>query len=270
MTGSQEHDYYDKTPAAARRYDALLAGQTDDVAFYVDEARAADGPILEVGCGTGRIAQPIAAAGIDVVGLDRSPHMLAIAAAKRARAPADVRRRLGLVRADMRAYAFRRPFARVFLPFRVFQAMISVDDQMAALARTRAALAPDGRLVFNVFDPRIDILAEAADGGPSEVQDSGRSYEDGGDVVRERFAARYDLPRQVLDLTFLYERLGPGGRVVERVFEPLRLRYFFRFEIEHLLARAGYEVEAVFGGFEREPFAEHGQEMVWIARPVEA
>jgi hypothetical protein len=70
---------------------------------------------------------------------------------------------------------------------------------------------------------------------------------------------------QLLDLTFLYERAAPGD-LVEREIEPLRLRYFHRFEIEHLLARAGYEVEALYGDWDRGPFVENGQEMIWVAR----
>lgn len=255
--------YYDRTPAAAVRYDRLHAAQVDDVRFYVEEARREPGPVLEAGCGTGRITLPIAEAGARIVGLDRSPYMLAVAEAKRRAAPAEVRSRSVFVRADLRRFAFRRPFAQAFLPFRVFQALLTVPDQLAALASIRAALRPRGRLVFNVFDPRADLLADG--GSPGRVRESGRGYEDTGAPVRERFVARYDLVEQLLDLTFLYEREATVDGV-EREFEPLRLRYFHRFEIEHLLARAGYEVEALYGDWDRGPFVENGQEMIWVAR----
>ena len=261
---AESASYYDETPAAAERYDAIHAEQTYDVAFYVDEAVRSGGPVLEVGCGTGRVALALAAAGIEAVGLDRSAPMLAVAAARRRAAEPGMRARLRLARADMRAFAFRRGFARVFLPFRVLQSMIEIEDQLAALACCREALAPDGRLVFNVFDPRYDLLA--AGRTPLDLAETGRTYrEDGGEVV-EKWTGWYDPVRQVLHGTFVYERRGPGGEVVERVFEPLVLRYFFRYEIEHLLARAGYEIEALYGGWERQPWSEHGQEMVWVAR----
>lgn len=256
-------DYYDKTPAAAARYDRLHAGQTDDLRFYVEEARREPGPILEVGCGTGRVTLPIAEAGVTVVGLDRSPWMLEVARAKRRAAPPEVADRCALVRADMRRFAFRRHFGQAILPFRVFQALLTVPEQLAALESIRAVLRPRGRLVLNVFDPRLDLLA--AGDGPEAVRESGRRYETGGARVVERFTARYDRVEQILDLTFIYETEAPDGSV-EREFEPLRLRWYHRFEIEHLLARAGYEVESLYGDWDRGPFAENGQEMIWIAR----
>jgi SAM-dependent methyltransferase len=258
-------DYYDKTPAAAARYDALHATQTEDTAFYVEEARNHGGPVLEVGCGTGRVTLAIAEAGVRVVGIDSSAHMLEVAASKRSRMPDDVGKRIALVRGDMRWFAFQRTFAQVLMPYRVFQSMLEVADQLEALAAIRSVLAPKGRLVFNVFDPRVDLLA-GDDRDPLPAQDSGREYSDDRGLVRERFTVRYDLPAQLLDVTFIYERLDDAGAVVAREFEPLRLRYFHRFEIEHLLHRAGYEIEALYGGWEREVFDRNGQEMIWIAR----
>ncbi|MGH7550986.1 MAG: class I SAM-dependent methyltransferase [Gemmatimonadota bacterium] len=261
---SDLHDYYEKTPAAAARYDRLHAEQVDDVRFYVEEARRESGPVLEVGCGTGRVALPIAAAGVRVVGLDRSRSMLEVAEAKRLAAPAQVATRCAFLRADMRRFAFRRPFGQVFLPFRVFQALLTVPEQLAALDSIRAAQRPGGRLVLNVFDPRLDLLADVRQ-GLAKIQASGRAYADDGKRVSEWFSSRYDFVEQVLDLTFIYEREGSDGDV-EREFEPLKIRWYHRFEIEHLLARAGYEVEALFGDWNRGPFVENGQEMIWVAR----
>jgi SAM-dependent methyltransferase len=249
--------------SAAERYDALHADRTADVAFYAREAAAAGGPVLEVGCGTGRVSLAIAAAGVDVTGIDRDPALLSLAAAKAGAASPTARP--VLVCADMRGYAFRRPFAAVVMPFRVFQSMLTVPDQLAALAAARAALAPGGRLVLDLFDPRLDLLAEAAE-GPAELAATGRSFEDARGWWREQVAARYDLESQIVDLTYVYESEPEGGRVAERSFERLRVRYFTRWEFEHLLARAGYEVEALYGGWEGGPPTPEGEDMIWIAR----
>jgi SAM-dependent methyltransferase len=260
--------------SAAERYDALHADRVADVAFYAREAAAAGGPVLEVGCGTGRVSLAIAAAGVRITGLDRDPALLSAAARKRAAteiSPDDVGRgegrrgRLTLVCADMRAYAFRRPFAAVVMPFRVFQSMLTVPDQLAALAAAHASLAPGGRLVLDLFDPRLDVLAEAAE-GPAALGETGRSFRDARGRWRERVAARYDLGSQIVDLTYVYERLADAGEVAERSFERLRVRYFTRWEFEHLLARAGYEVEALYGGWEGGPPTPEGEDMIWSAR----
>ncbi|HKY59846.1 MAG TPA: class I SAM-dependent methyltransferase [Gemmatimonadota bacterium] len=250
-------------PAVAARYDRLLADQVDDVRFYVEEAGREAGPVLEAGCGTGRVTLPIAEAGVRAVGLDRSAPMLEIAEAKRRASRLEVAARCAFVRGDLRRFAFRRPFGQAFLPFRVFQSLLTVPDQLAALASIRAALRPRGRLVFNVLDPRVELLAD--EGAPVPVRDTGRGYEADGARLRERYTARFSPLEQRLTLTFIYERRTPDG-VVEREFEPVMLRYFHRFEIEHLLTRAGYEVEALYGDWDRGPFAENGQEMIWVAR----
>jgi SAM-dependent methyltransferase len=258
----------DADAEAAARYDALHVDRTDDVAFYTRQAADAAGPVLEVGCGTGRVALAAAAAGAETVGLERSAPLLSVAAAKRAGSPQAVRSRLALVRADMRAYTFRRQFARVLMPFRVFQAMLTVPDQLSALAAARGALAPGGRLVLDLFDPRLDVLAEAAD-GPAPLAATGRGFRDRRGVWRERVAARYDLESQIVDLTYVYERAGEDGAVADRSFERIRVRYFTRWEFEHLLARAGYEVEALYGGWDGRPLAAEGEDMIWIARKAD-
>lgn len=255
----------DSQTEAALRYDALHADRTADVAFYAREAGGEGRRVLEIGAGTGRVALAVAAAGASVVALERSAPSLAVAAAKRSAAPTALRGRIALVRADMRAYAFRRTFDRVFLPFRVFQSMLAVPDQLAALAAARAALAPDGRLVLDLFDPRLDVLAEAAE-GPAALAETGRRYRDARGEWREQVLAHYDLEAQIVDLTYVYERSAPGGGGAERSFERLRVRYFTRWEFEHLLARAGYEVEALYGGWGGEPPDVEGEDMIWIAR----
>lgn len=251
-------------PDDPARWDAFHAERVDDVDFYVDEARRSGGPVLEAGCGTGRVALAVAAAGIDVTGFDADPARVARAEAKRRADPAGPRARF-LV-ADMRAHAFRRSFARVFVPFRGLQSLVSTDDHLAALGAARAALAPGGRLVFDVHDPDPALLADAAD-GPTPLEPTGREVVDGsGARVVERFTRRYDPATQVIEQTFVYERTDPGGRVLAHAYEPLAIRVLFRFEIEHLLARAGYEIEALHGGWRREPYDGAGEDMVWIAR----
>jgi SAM-dependent methyltransferase len=151
-------DWYDEN---AERYDLLEPGLPGDAAFYMSLARACAPPVLELGCGTGRVALEIAAAGIPTVGLDRSPGMLRVAARKAAgREPA------AWVVGDMRAFGFRRPFGLICIPHRGFLHALTRADQEAVLRCCVHHLRPGGRLALNVANPPLPLLTRAgAHGG---------------------------------------------------------------------------------------------------------
>ena len=235
-------------------YDAHTAGVPGDVAFYRSLALEADGPIVEIGVGTGRIALPAAEAGATVIGLDASPAMLTIARDKARAAGPAVDGRLALVRGDMRRWALRRPVALVTIPFRTFLHNITTADQLATLAAVREALQPGGRLALNVFNPDIAMIAENMRAEPG----AWRPRQAPGGGVEQRV---YEPTAQITRSTWSIHQ--PGGSSVRFSFA---LRYVYRYEMEHLLARAGFAVEALFGDHFRAPFEERSTEMVWIAR----
>ncbi|MSQ30894.1 MAG: class I SAM-dependent methyltransferase [Dehalococcoidia bacterium] len=148
----RDGDYYDDHDL----YDATARGVPGDVAFYRDLAVASGGPVVELGVGTGRIAIPIAAAGIAVIGIDLSPAMLAVA--RRRAAAAGVEARLHLDEGDMRTFTVARPVPLVAIPFRAFLHNLTVEDQRATLDAAYRALAPGGRLVLNVFNPDLALI----------------------------------------------------------------------------------------------------------------
>jgi SAM-dependent methyltransferase len=248
--------FYDWTPAYAAR---------PDVAFYVAAADDSGGPVLELGCGTGRVLLPTARAGHEVVGLDSSAAMAAECRRKLAAETEAVRDRVTLVAGDMRAFDLERAFALVTIPFRPFQHLLTVADQLACLASIRRHLAPGGTLVFDVFNPSLTALTDPArlepfpDGEPFELPDGRR-------VARyARFATR-DLCTQVLGVELIHEVTAADG-TIRRVVDALPMRYYFRFELEHLLSRAGFAVTACYGGFDRRPFAEpYPPELIVVAQ----
>jgi SAM-dependent methyltransferase len=245
-------------------YDHVATGVEGDVAFYVEEAMTSGSPVLELGCGTGRILVPVAENGVAIVGLDASADMLGIARAKLAACRADVRQRARLVRADMRDFELPERFRLVAIPYRAFLHNLDVEDQLRTLERAREHLTTDGRLILNMFDPSVRLLAAGRSSRPLHDDKEIRHPRTGNRVVvREDF--RYDLARQLVDGAFDYDELDAGGRVVRTTHAPLTLRYVFRYEMEHLLARAGFRVEALFGDFQRERFRPGG-EQIWVAR----
>src|SRR5947207_2493466 len=130
-----------------------------DIPFYVDAARESGGPVLEIGCGSGRVLIPTARAGIEIPGLDLSPGMLAVCHQHLADESAEVQSRVHLVEASMTAFDLGRTFRLITIPFRPFQHLLTVRDQLACLACIRRHLAPDGRLVFDLFNPSLEAIA---------------------------------------------------------------------------------------------------------------
>ncbi len=252
--------------ADATFYDSCFQGVEGDVQFYLEEARKAGAPVLEIGCGTGRILLPIAEAGMTVVGLDRSPTMLSILRRKLASCSAETQSRVGLVEGDMRNFSLGQRFKLVMIPFRAFLHLLTSKDQRQALTCIHEHLTDDGWLVFNVFDPDLELIAaHLGPLGSALKKDSEFIHPDTGRRVVMWFTGQYDPERQMLDGSFIFEELDEQGRVVAKTYSPLTLRYVHRYEMRYLLELCGYKVEALYGDFRRGPFR-HGKEQIWVAR----
>lgn len=234
----------------AALYDAHTLGVAGDVDFYRALALEANGLVVELGVGTGRIAVPAAAAGARILGVDLSAGMLGIAREK-ARA-AGLARRLGLARGDMRSFALRRPVDLVTIPFRTFLHNTTTEDQLATLAAAHAALRSGGRLALNVFNPDVTLIADGLRRGDAWRTARG--------ALEAHEQTRYAPTSQLGRTTFRFAR--PGGAPVRFSFT---LRYVYRYEMEHLLSRSGFAIEALYGDHFRAPFDETSTEMVWIA-----
>ena len=217
-------------------YDDWSAHMTDDVAWYVELAREAAGPVVELAVGNGRVAVPVAQAlGRRVVGIDASPAMLTAARARAEAAGVELDLRLG----DLRELELAEPAALVYCPFRSLLHLPTWADKRRVFERVAAGLRPGGRFAWNafVFSPFI----AAANHGVHEVQNG-----IGHTVFQHPHDNRLDV---VLD----------GGATVS-------LWWVTRSEWEGLLDVSGLEVEALYGGFAREPFGEGSLEFVWVAR----
>lgn len=246
-------------------YDLHSTGLDGDVEFYVNHAVDAGSPVLELACGTGRITIPVAEAGIDIVGLDASDEMLRRARDKIAACDAETQSRIRLVPGDMRDFSLDRTFTLVMIPFRSFLHLLTPADQRQALRNIRDHLAPEGRLVFNMFDPSVEIIA--AHTGPNrpgrQKQGEFRHPETGSRVIV--WDSRTYMPaRQRVNVDYIYEVLDDRGRVVETSYNPISLRYVHRWEMQYLLELCGFTVDALYGDFRGGPF-KHGKEQVWIA-----
>jgi SAM-dependent methyltransferase len=236
-----------------------------DVAFFVDAAVKAGGPVLEVGCGTGRVLIPTARAGVDVVGLDLSEHMLTVCRRRLRDEPEAVRSKVWLAQADMRRFELGRTFALATIPFRPFQHLLTVEDQLSCLESIRRHLVSRGGLILDLFNPSLDLLTNRPL-GEELAGEPGFQTPDGRRVVRRHKTVAHDRFNQIGDFELIYEVEHPDGRK-ERLVQSFRLRYLFRFEAEHLLARAGFAVEHLYADFDRSEYgSKYPGELLFVAR----
>lgn len=214
-------------------YDRAYRGRFEDVAFYTRLAERSGGPVLEYGVGTGRIALPIARAGVEIVGIDVSSPMLSKLREKLRSEPADVRARVRVRRGDMRRIRLRRRFPLVIAPFNALLHLYERRDVERLLANVRAHVAPGGRFVFDVSVPR----AENLDADPGRRYGAPR-FRHPRDGLLVRYGERFDYDpfRQVLlvNMEFEPEDGSPAWTV------PLAQRQFFPQEIEALLHYNGF------------------------------
>jgi SAM-dependent methyltransferase len=260
---SSQADTYDSLEDLGLLYDHVGAyTQRADVAFYVDEAARAEGKILEIASGTGRVLIPIARAGKEIVGVERSREMLDRCRANAAAETPDVRDRIALHEADMRDFSLGERFALAIIPFRPMQHLTSIDDQLSCLDAVRRHLVPGGRLVFDVFNPDLGRIAapstqEFEDTPDTPLPDGSRFRRTGRIVAVHRLA-------QVNDLELIYYVTPPNGTTERRV-HAFQMRWYLRFELEHLLARAGFTIETMYGNFDRSPLVDVSPEIIVVA-----
>lgn len=236
-----------------------------DIAFFVEAASKAGSPVLEVGCGTGRVLIPTARAGVDIVGLDLSAHMLAVCHQRLLDEPEAIQSKVRLVQADMRRFDLGRMFTLVTIPFRPFQHLLTVNDQLSCLESIHQHLVDGGALILDVFNPSLDALVNRPM-GEEIAEEPEFTMPDGRRVTRCHKIVAHDRFNQVNDFELLYYVKHPDGRE-ERLVHAFRLRYLFRFEVEHLLARAGFAVEHLYAGYDRSEYGStYPGELVCVAR----
>ncbi|MCW8133492.1 MAG: class I SAM-dependent methyltransferase [Planctomycetota bacterium] len=263
MSGQTKQDEY---AASAPYYDYVDAYTArEDVGFYVEQARASGGPVLEIGCGTGRVLIPTAKAGLEIAGLDYSNAMLARCREKLAAESSGVRGRVALTQGDMRSFDLGRTFKLITIPFRPFQHLETVEDQLACLACVRKHLDEGGRFILDIFNPSIPAMADdsrlKAFGHEPEV-----AMPDGRRVSRWARIAERNYAMQYNDVELVYEVKHPDGRAEQIVFA-FRMRYLFRYEAEHLLVRAGFEVEALYADYDKSAYGtKYPGELIFVAK----
>jgi len=249
----EEKFYYNEF---ASLYDYYQKGVENDVNFYLDYFKNFKGKILEIGAGTGRITIPLLKQGLNITALDIAPKMLQILKEKAKKENLSVK----TICADIRNFKLKNKFDAIIVTYRTFQHMYSFDDQFKALKNIKKHLKPNGVLIFDVYAPNLKYIVQ---GNWQWRKDDIIKVPGINDKIRIDFRNRYDIAEQMMyqEYRFTY----PDGK--EKIV-PLRMRFFFRFEIENLLRLAGFKVKNLYGDFKKSKFKNGSPEMVWVAKPM--
>ena len=258
--------YGDAGSLFSEAYDAFYSSpppyMVGDVAFYEGLGRRTGGPVLELASGTGRIALALAAAGLEVTGVDRSEGMLRAARRKVAGLPVSVQNRLTMVNQDMSELSLSRRFNFIFVGGRSFQHLMTIDLQKKSLAAMRHHLDDNGRLSLHLFDPRLDLLVDdkiraRSHSGTDPV--TGRRY------VGEMLHTSLDHVDQVRRDLWRYREIGADGEVLAEDVREMAFRWIYRWELHHLLELCGFIVEAEYSDFGGSAPV-YGKELIVVAR----
>lgn len=238
-------------------YDVSVADWEGEIDFYRALVTKNDAKsVLEIACGTGRITVRLAQDGLHVVGVDLSPAMLDVARAKNS----DVR----WIEGDMRSFEAGEQFDLAIIPGHSFQFMLTPADQLAALACAKKHLNAGGRLVIHLDHQDMKWLGEIH-GEFERAKDV--THPKTGHTIQTWRAWSYNRATQTASATMRRKELDAAGQVLDEwETGPVQLHCLFRFEMEHLLARAGFEIESLYGDFLRGELTSKSSEMIWVVR----
>jgi SAM-dependent methyltransferase len=244
----------------ARFYDLDYAGFDADLYMIQQYALRCGSPILELGCGTGRLLLPLARRGYQVTGVDVSAAMLEVARRKVTAEKLDSH--VTLLQQDMRDLDLGGRFNLAFAAINSFMHMMTAGDQLAALARVRRHLNPGGLLLLDLFNPDLNRLLDSR--GQVVLDKVMADPETGCQLMRFR-TQTVDHGQQIIHTTYLLDQVDGEGHV-RRTLVPFSLRYLFRGELDLLLRHAGFEIEALYGSYDLDELSDDSDKMIAVAR----
>lgn len=255
----------------AEFYDLVHAGLPGEEEFYLNRVGTCGCEVLELGCGTGRVAVPLANLGIDVVGLDLSRPMLDRCeihwSEVRDQSP-NSGGTLRLVHDDMRIFDLKKQFGRIIMPYRSFMHLLRPEDQAACLERIAAHLEPDGRFLMNMWLPSVAYIYAFSTAPPDREFTHIETYplEGSEQVIEHYHSVRCDVMNQLLIEEHRLITLDKQKRELARTELPLQRAWISVREMQNLIAASPLEIEALYGGFDESTVNSESTESVWVLK----
>ena len=253
----------------AQTYDDSVPDWPGEIEFYqalAAKVKSDGGTVLEIACGTGRVAIRLAQDGVNVVGLDLSPEMIEIFTQKS--------EGLGTARwveGDMRSFQLEEMFDLALIPGHAFQNLNVPQDQVACLECIKRHLNPGGVLVVHLDHMNVENVRWLGElcGEKRGTFETAEQFQhpQTGYLTRTSRAWTYEPSTQTAVVQTIWEEMDANGQILNRVERgPIRLHCVFRFEMEHLLARVGFDIETVYGDFFRHELQDESPSMIWVAK----
>jgi SAM-dependent methyltransferase len=247
----------------ARYYDLLYGTREDDLDLWLNLAEEIAGPVLEIGCGTGRVTIPLLQAGYHVTGIDIAAE--AIQAAQAKFQAGGFQQQGQLHQADMRNFDLaQKDFAWAFIPINTFMHCQTLADQQATLRAVAMHLKPGGTLVIDLFHPTPQMLLES-DGElvlEQQIEDDLTGH-----TIYWFVSRRLQLADQCQEVTFLLDEIMNDG-TMRRDSLTFSLRYLHHFEMTLLLNNAGFQISEILGNYDGSSFDHESHRMIFIAAKI--
>ena len=246
----------------ARYYDAENSDKTDDLVMYTELAEEYGSPILDIGCGTGRVMMHLAQEDLDVHGIDYDEAMLEVAEHKREAMP-HLKDKLTIYKGNVLTYQLEKRFRMVLLTYNMLTHFREQAAQIELLKRLRELVDDDGVLVIDLPNAGNVYASEDTDAVTLE-----RTFvvPDSGHLVMQQSVSTLDRAEQLLHVTWIYDEVTADG-TLKRVYAPLIVRYFFLAELRLLLQLTGFKVDEVYGEYDGSEYLDGSSRLIVIAKP---
>lgn len=249
-------DYYDYAPPLQ---------SVNDIDFYVKHAKQIRGNVLELGCGTGRVLIPTSKVCNHITGLDLSTTMLKRCKDKISQLSPEMQSKIELIEGNFASFNLDKTLDLITVPFRAFHHLISVNEQLSCLECVQNHLKPNGLFILDLYNPVLQRLLDEKS-AEAMFEEPEITLPDGRKIKRVQSNRSPNPNLQTIESKHVYTITEANGE--QNTFTTTHpMRYFFRYEIEHLLARCGFEIEAVLSDFQETPFDDFKPgEMIFLSR----